>query len=260
MSHEIKWSASTCIKNSNIEGLKGALKQLDGLPDNVKNAMLGDLVLTAMVGQNNDALDQLLKHTSKEGFPAGSIADGLHYYVDPGNDAKIGKLVTILSYHTEKMTPDLKADVGFELAAYANDQTFARARELGVMDASECTKSNFRLHGLRNLQNIHPERIADLVKEMPEEARGKFYDKSFANSERTQTMSAAFIKEVAKDEFLFTRDAVNKQPFEAHRAAPAIPAVESHLPGLPSIESVSLNAAAAYRQPEERKSTLNLSV
>lgn len=260
MSHEIKWSANTCIKNSNIEGLKGALRQLDGLQDNVKNALLGDLVLTAMVGQNNDALDQLLKHTSKEGFPAGSIADGLHYYVDPGNDAKIGKLVTILGYHAEKLPPDLKADVGFELAAYASDQTYARARELGVMDASECTKSNFRLHGLRNLQNIHSERIADLVKEMPEEARGKFYDKNFANSERTQTMSASFIKEVAKDEFLFTRDAVNAQPFETHRTAPVTPAVESHLPGLPSIESVSLNAATAYRQPEERKSTLNLSV
>lgn len=260
MSHEIKWSANTCIKNSNIEGLKGALNQLDGLQDNVKNAMLGDLVLTAMVGQNNDALDQLLKHTSKGGFPAGSIADGLHYYVDPGNDAKISKLVTILSYHAEKLTPDLKADVGFELAAYASDQTYARARELGVMDASECTKSNFRLHGLRNLQNIHSERIADLVKEMPEEVRGKFYDKNFSTQEKTQSMSLSFIKEIAKDDFLFTRS-IGAQPFEAYKNNENINPVEvrREASGLPPIESVSINAAA-YGQPEERKSTLNLSI
>ncbi|MEG0868341.1 MAG: hypothetical protein RSG77_14940 [Hafnia sp.] len=216
MKKELMWSADTCVRSGNVNSLKDVLTKIDGLSVGDRYSCLGELILTSMVHQNNAALDELLKHTDKDCFPAKSISDGLQYYVDPGNHEKIDKMLRLLSYHKDKLTPNLKATVGFELAAYVSDDTYAWARKNGIMDASESCHARFRLHGLRDYSVLRSERIAELVAEMPEESKADFYNMYLTDGAKTMHLNPSFLKEAVKDDALFAGGLVKTQPFSVH--------------------------------------------
>ncbi|MFK4136848.1 hypothetical protein ACI2KR_31975 [Pseudomonas luteola] len=218
MSREIQWAAETSVRSKSKSGLESALENIESLPQGHKQAYISELVLIAMVGGWTEGVDRLLK-TPGIAFPTESVRDGLHYYSAPYNQEIGAKLLQVLSYHQKSIAPSLKAEIGFEFGAYMPQHDWDRFRASGLIDAKDNTKSSFRLHGASERQGAEfPERIAQLIAEMPLETKTEIYNRSFTSQngrdKETHVYQVSFMKELIQDDVLFDSSKVDGRLFK----------------------------------------------
>lgn len=199
MSKEILWQAGISVRSSNIDGLNRSLSDIKALAPEVKNSYIAELATNTMLDSWTKGLDAVLMAVGKDAFPNESLRDGIHYYTIPLDNSKANELVNLFRIHQDKLSPEVKADMAFQMLPYMNKDLVGKVEALGLCDLKDLGDS-YRptIHGAMSRHGGDGAKMAEVLKLAPEQVREYVY-KQVAKQPTPDFYSASFIEGVKND-------------------------------------------------------------
>lgn len=199
MSRETMQFAEICAKSKDAEGFKRNLQLMQNLPENLKNSYMAELALNVMADNWTKGLDIVLSSVGNGQFPNQSIRDGISYYTTPLNEGKAGELFNLLRIHEGRLTPEVKADISFEMGPYMSPELTQKGRSFGLMEMTGLSDTyRPKLHGALTRHGGDGAKMADALLQAPETVRERVYAK-MAKEPSLDFYSSSF-KEAIKDD------------------------------------------------------------
>jgi hypothetical protein len=221
MNHPCFNQAMSCARVKDLDGLKRALKQFPEVKAGPSSMYISNIVMVAMQEGWASGLDAVLGVNGSSihacmHFPNSAVRDGLPALLkhNGASDMKFEDTMGVLSKYVSGMSPQLKADMAFEVGPYIKEPLYERCRAVGLMDASRTDSISHRLAGASVTNEAHPERVASFIAEMPPETKAKLYNAYFTNDKQVKAFSKEFLKGVLDDPAFFSDKNVNDKKFK----------------------------------------------
>ncbi|MBI6727061.1 hypothetical protein YA0089_25960 [Pseudomonas viridiflava] len=199
MSKELLWQAGISVKNENLDGLNRSLAGIKELAPDAKNAYIAELATNAMLGSWTRGLDAVLMAVGKDAFPNESLRDGIHYYTIPLDHSKANELVNLFRIHQERLSPEVKADMAFQMLPYMNKDLISKVEALGLCNLKDL-EGSYRptIHGAMSRHGGDGAKMAEILKLAPEAVREFVYAK-VAKEPMPNFYSASFVDGIKND-------------------------------------------------------------
>jgi len=233
MSREVLWQGEVSVKAKNIDGLNRALSEIKELPSELKNQYIAELTIGTMLVEWPKGLYAVLMAVGKDKFPNEAVRDGIHYFTNPLDNSKANELVNIFRMHQDKLSPEVKADMSFQMLPYMDSELVSKVESLGLSTLSDLgDKYSPTMHGAMSRHGGDGAKMAEVLKSAPEPVRERAYAQ-MAKQPNLDVYSKSFI------------DGIKDDPVYQRSIAPAI--------DFPSLEqssfSVNPNSTFASLQP-----------
>ncbi|MDU8351480.1 hypothetical protein RYA05_06215 [Pseudomonas syringae pv. actinidiae] len=199
MSKELLWQANISVKNENLEGLKRSLAGIKELSPDLKNAYISELATNSMLERWTKGLDAILMAVGKDAFPNESLRDGIIYYTIPLDNSKANELVNVFRMHQERLSPEVKADMAFQMLPYMSTDLVTKVESLGLCNLKDLDDSyRASTHGAMSRHGGDGARMAEILKLAPEPVRESVYVKVSKES-IPNFYSASFVDGIKND-------------------------------------------------------------
>lgn len=199
MSKEILWQAGISVRNQNIDGLNRSLSDIKKLAPEIKKAHIAELTTSTMLISWTKGLDAVLMAVGNEDFPNESIRDGIHYYTIPLDNSKANELVNLFRIHQDRLSPEVKADMAFQMLPYMNKELLNKVDAFGICDLKDLGGS-YRptIHGAFSRHGGDGAKMAEVLKLTQESVRERVYTQ-VSKQPAPDFYSVAFIEGVKDD-------------------------------------------------------------